>query len=293
MLHYKPSIGSRLFDITNVFVLVLCSVIMLFPFLYVLATSLSPMEQVLRGGLILWPDKLTWDAYHTIFSNTHFVRSLWMSIVITVTGTFVNLVFTSLMAYPLAKKKLRGRNAILFLVVVTMLFSGGLIPTYLVVKNMHLLNTLWSVILPGAISAFNLIIMKNFFQSIPEELEEAARIDGCRSYGVLFRIVLPLSMPALATFTLFYAVGHWNSFFSAVMYINKTDLWPIQVLLRQMIIEGSVEQFQNASLEASAQVLPQTIKMAATIVATVPILLIYPFLQKHFAKGVLLGSVKG
>lgn len=293
MLHYKPSIGSRLFDIANVCILVLCSLVMLFPFLYVLATSLAPMEQVLRGGLILWPEKLTWDAYDTIFSNNHFVRSLWMSIVITVTGTFVNLVLTSLMAYPLAKKRLRGRNAILFLVVVTMLFSGGLIPTYLVVKNMHLLNTVWSVILPGAISAFNLIIMKNFFNSIPEELEEAARIDGCRNFGVLFRIVLPLSMPALATFTLFYAVGHWNGFFSAVMYINKTDLWPIQVLLRQMIIEGSVEQFQNASLEASSQVLPQTIKMAATIVATVPILLVYPFLQKHFAKGVLLGSVKG
>lgn len=266
---------------------------MLFPFVYVLATSLSPMEQVLRGGLILWPEKLAWDAYDTIFSNRNFVRSLWMSVVITVTGTFINLALTSLMAYPLAKKRLRGRNTILFLVVVTMLFSGGLIPTYLVVKNMHLLNTIWSVILPGSISAFNLIIMKNFFNSIPEELEEAARIDGCRNFGVLFRIVLPLSMPALATFTLFYAVGHWNNFFSAVMYINKPDLWPIQVLLRQMIIEGSVEQFQNASLEVSAQVLPQTIKMAATIVATVPILLIYPFLQKHFAKGVLLGSVKG
>ncbi|WP_409347154.1 carbohydrate ABC transporter permease [Paenibacillus sp. MBLB4367] len=292
-MHYKPSFGSRLFDIANVCILVLCSLVMLFPFVYVLATSLSPMEQVLRGGLILWPEKLSWDAYDTIFSNRHFVRSLWMSIVITVMGTFVNLVLTSLMAYPLAKKRLRGRNTILFLVVVTMLFSGGLIPTYLVVKNMHLLNTIWSVILPGAISAFNLIIMKNFFNSIPEELEEAARIDGCRNFGVLFRIVLPLSMPALATFTLFYAVGHWNGFFSAVMYINKTELWPIQVLLRQMIIEGSVEQFQNASLEASAQVVPQTIKMAATIVATVPILLIYPFLQKHFAKGVLLGSVKG
>lgn len=292
-MHYKPSFGSRLFDISNICILVFFSLVMLFPFIYVLATSLAPMEQVLRGGLILWPDKVTWDAYDTIFSNTHFVRSLWMSIVITVTGTFVNLVLTSLMAYPLAKKRLGGRNTILFLVVVTMLFSGGLIPTYLVVKNMHLLNTVWSVILPGAISAFNLIIMKNFFNSIPEELEEAARIDGCRNFGVLFRIVLPLSMPALATFTLFYAVGHWNSFFSAVMYINKSDLWPIQVLLRQMIIEGSVEQFQNASLEASSQVLPQTIKMAATIVATVPILLVYPFLQKHFAKGVLLGSVKG
>ncbi|NOU76019.1 ABC transporter permease subunit [Paenibacillus sp. LMG 31458] len=293
MLHYKPSIGSRAFDIGNVCILLLFSIITLIPFLYVTATSLAPLKQVLQGGLILWPETIDWGAYYTIFSNTHFVHSLWVSIFITVTGTFVNLLFTTLMAYPLSKKRLRGRGVILFLVVVTMLFSGGLIPSYLVVKNIHLLNTVWSVILPGAISAFNLIIMRNFFMSIPEELEEAARIDGCRNFGVLFRVVLPLSMPALATFTLFYAVGHWNNYFSAVMYINKSDLWPIQVLLRQMIIEGSVEQFQNAALEASAQVLPKSIKMAATIVATVPILIIYPFLQKHFAKGVLLGSVKG
>lgn len=293
MLLYKPSLGSKIFDIANVLILTLCSLITLLPFAYILATSLAPLSQVLRGGVILWPEQLTWDAYHAILTNRHFVGSLWVTTVITVIGTFVNLLVTSFMAYPLAKKRLKGRGIILFLVLFTMLFSGGIIPSYMIVKSLGLLNTAWSLILPGAISAFNLIIMKNFFQSIPEELEESARIDGCKNLGVLFRIVLPLSMPALATFTLFYAVGHWNSFFGAVMYITKSSLWPIQVVLRQMIIEGSTQEFQEALSDTDKQVLPSTIKMSAIIVATVPILLIYPFLQKHFAKGVLLGSVKG
>ncbi|WP_019537121.1 carbohydrate ABC transporter permease [Paenibacillus ginsengihumi] len=290
-MHYKPSLGSRLFDAANVAILIVFSLVTLFPFLYILATSLAPLQQVLRGGLILWPEEVTWDAYRTIFSNTHFVRSLMTTVFVTVVGTLTNLVFTVFMAYPLAKKRLKGRRTMLFLVVFTILFSGGMIPTYMVVKSVGLMNTVWSLILPGAISAFNLIIMKNFFQGIPEELEEAARIDGCKNLGVLFRIVLPLSMPALATFTLFYAVGHWNQFFAAVMYITKSNLWPIQVVLRQMIIEGSTQDFEVAMGELN--IIPATIKMAAIIVATVPILLVYPFLQKHFAKGVLLGSVKG
>jgi len=292
-LVYKPTPGSRLFDTANIVFLILCSLITLFPFVYILATSLAPLSQVLRGGLILWPERLTWDAYHTILTNRHFVGSLWITVVITLVGTFTNLLFTVFMAYPLAKKRLKGRRVILFLVLFTMLFSGGMIPSYMVVKSLGLLNTIWSLILPGAISAFNLIILKNFFQAIPEELEESARIDGCKNMGVLFRIVLPLSMPALATFTLFYAVGHWNSFFSAVMYVTKSELWPIQVVLRQMIIEGSTQEYQEALSSAEIQVLPATIKMAAIVVATVPILCVYPFLQKHFAKGVLLGSVKG
>jgi len=288
---YKPTFGSRLFNGANIVILTFCSLLTLFPFLYILASSLAPLQQVLRGGIILWPEKFTWDAYQMIFSNTHFVRSLYTTVYITIIGTVTNLLFTTLMAYPLAKKRLKGRGFIMFLVVFTILFNGGLIPTYIVVKSLGLINSVWSLILPGAISAFNLIIIKNFFQGIPEELEEAAKIDGSTNVGVLFRIVLPLSMPALATFTLFYAVGHWNQFFAAVLYITKSELWPIQVLLRQMIIEGSTQDFEVAAGELT--IIPTTIKMAAIIVATVPILLVYPFLQKHFAKGVLLGSVKG
>ncbi|WP_282942714.1 carbohydrate ABC transporter permease [Paenibacillus sp. RC67] len=290
-MHIKPTAGSRAFDVTNIVILTLCAFMTLFPFIYILATSLAPLQQVLRGGVILWPETFTWDAYQTIFTNTHFVRSLYTTFFITVVGTITNLLFTTFMAYPLAKKRLKGRRTILFLVVFTILFSGGLIPSYMIVKSFGLINSVWSLIIPGAISAFNLIIMKNFFQGIPEELEEAARIDGCKNLGVLFRIVLPLSMPALATFTLFYAVGHWNQFFAAVIYITKSNLWPIQVVLRQMIIEGSTQEFEQAMGEL--KIIPATIKMAAIIVATVPILFVYPFLQKHFAKGVLLGSVKG
>ncbi|WNQ10647.1 carbohydrate ABC transporter permease [Paenibacillus aurantius] len=288
---YKPTIGTRIFDVCNVLLLLFFAGVTLLPFLYILATSLAPLTQVLRGGVILWPESLTWDAYRTIFTNAHFVHSLYTTVILTVVGTLTNLVLTVFMAYPLAKKRLKGRRTILFLVVFTILFSGGMIPTYMVVKALGLMNTMGALILPGAISAFNLIIMRNFFQSIPEELEEAAKIDGCRNLGVLFRIVLPLSMPALATFTLFYAVGHWNQFFAAVMYITKSNLWPIQVVLRQMIIEGSTQDFEAAMGEL--KIIPATIKMAAIIVATVPILFVYPFLQKHFTKGVLLGSVKG
>lgn len=291
-MHYKPSIGSRIFDVCNVCLLLLTSVLTLFPFIYILATSLSPMEQVLRGGLILWPERITFDAYSIIFGTSAFVRSLWLTVAITIIGTFTNLLFTVFFAYPLAKKRLKGRQFILFLVLFSMLFNGGLIPSYLVVKELGMLNTIWSLIIPGAINAFNLIIMRNFFLSIPEELEEAARIDGCKNLGVLFRIVLPLSMPALAVFTLFYAVGHWNQFFSAILYITDGKLWPIQVLLRQMIIVGDTQNL-DASASAEMKLVPTTIKMAAIIVATVPILFVYPFLQKHFAKGVLLGSVKG
>lgn len=285
--------GDMIFRGINGFLLILCGTATLFPFLYVLAVSLSPMEQVMRGGLILWPEKFTWDSYSMIFSNSHFMQALWMTISITIIGTITNLALTVLMAYPLSKTRLKGRRIILFLVLFTMLFSGGMIPGYLVMKWLGLLNSFWSVIMPGAISAFNLIILKNFFQGIPEALEESARIDGCSHFGVLLKIVLPLSMPALATFTLFYAVGHWNQFFQSIMYVTNSNLWPIQVILRQMIIEGSTEEYQAAIANESLQVIPMTIKMAAIVVATVPILLVYPFLQKHFAKGVLLGSVKG
>ncbi|MBP1917399.1 putative aldouronate transport system permease protein [Lederbergia galactosidilyticus] len=292
MYHTKATLGSRIFDVANYIILTLCGLATLLPFIYIVAVSFAPLDQVLQGGLILWPKEFVLSAYETIFSNSSFIRSLWVTVLLTVIGTTTNILFTALMAYPLAKKTLKGRSVIMFLVLFTMLFSGGMIPTYMIVKWTGLINTIWSMILPTAISAFNLIIMKNFFQSIPGEIEESARIDGCSHFGVLFRIVVPLSMPAIATFTLFYSVTHWNQFFAAIIYIHDTDMWPIQVLLRQMIIIGSTTEFQSVDA-GEIQVLPTTIKMAAIVVATVPILIVYPFLQKHFAKGVMLGSVKG
>ena len=198
------------------------------------------------------------------------------------------------MAYPLSRKDLDGRRIILLGVVFSMLFSGGMIPTFLVVKALGMINSYWSLLLPQAINAFNLIVLKNFFQQLPEGIEEAAKIDGCNELRILWQIVLPLSLPAIATFTLFYAVNHWNSFFQAILYINDNYKWPIQVWLRQIVILsqggiGDSETFDENYIVPPSQV----IKMAIIVISTVPIMCVYPFLQKHFAKGVLIGSVKG
>jgi putative aldouronate transport system permease protein len=283
--------GNRLFDALNHILLLVISLCCVLPFVYVLAVSFASPEEVAKGGMILFPKSWSLASYRYIFSTDTLIRSLGVSIYITVLGTLINLAFTSLMAYPLAKTQLRGRGIILLGVLFTMLFGGGMIPTYFVVKALHLTNSLWSLMIPSAISAFNLIVLKNFFQQIPDGLEDSAKIDGCNDLSVLIRIVLPLSLPAMATFGLFYAVSHWNQFFSAVLYINDNKKWPIQVLLREIVILAQ-SRIGDSSID-DTQVQPLTIRMAVIVFATVPILMVYPFLQKHFAKGVMLGSVKG
>lgn len=288
------TIGSITFDCINYSLLLLFALAAGIPFIYTIAGSFSTAQELLEKGFILFPTKFSLEAYQYIFSTSTLIRSLLVTIFITIMGTLFNLVFTVLMAYPLAKKELKGRNTIMLLIIFSMLFSGGMIPSFLVVKVLGLLNTYWAVIIPGAINSFNLIVIKNFFQQLPEGLEESAQIDGCNDLQILMRIVLPLSTPALATFSLFYAVGHWNTFMSAVLYINDSTKWPIQVLLRQIVIlaQGGIGDSSDFSPEYVAPP-AETIKMAVIVVSTVPILLVYPFLQKHFTKGVLLGSVKG
>ncbi|MBD0379517.1 carbohydrate ABC transporter permease [Paenibacillus sedimenti] len=290
-MNYDKTFGNRMFDAVNYTLLLIIAVVCVLPFVYVLAISFTSPSEVAKGGLILFPKEWSLSAYKYIFSTDTLMRSMLVSIYITVVGTFINLLFTALMAYPLAKKQLRGRQTILLAVLFTMLFSGGMIPTYFVVKGLHLTNTLWSLMIPSAISAFNLIVLKNFFQEIPDGLEDSAKIDGCTDLGVLFRIVLPLSLPAMATFGLFYAVAHWNQFFNAIIYINDNAKWPIQVLLREIIMLAQSRIGDTGFDEAEIQ--PLTIRMAVIVFATLPILIVYPFLQKHFTKGVLLGSVKG
>ncbi|TVY09439.1 carbohydrate ABC transporter permease [Paenibacillus cremeus] len=285
------TLGNKIIDGLNYVLLTLIGVITVVPFIYILAVSFTAPHIVAQGGFILYPKEFSLAAYKYILSTSALTHSMGVSIYITVLGTAINLLLTSLMAYPLAKTTFRGRNVILLGVVFTMLFSGGLIPTYFVVKALHLTNSLWSLMIPSAISAFNLIVLKNFFQQIPDGLEDSAKIDGCNDVGVLFKIVLPLSMPALATFGLFYAVGHWNQYFNAIMYINDNTKWPVQVLLREIVINAQSRIGDTGFDESEIQ--PLTIKMAAIVFATIPILLVYPFLQKHFAKGVMLGSVKG
>ncbi|PWV90543.1 carbohydrate ABC transporter membrane protein 2 (CUT1 family) [Paenibacillus cellulosilyticus] len=290
---YRTPAGIT-FDVFNYIVLGLFATAAILPFLYVIAGSFASDAELTKRAVFLIPETFTLNAYKFIFSTDTIVKSIGVSIYVTTIGTLVNLAFTVTMAYALAKRGLMGRNLVLNLVIFSMLFGGGMIPTYLVIRDLHLLDTYWALMLPGAINAFNLIIVKNFFQELPPELEEAARIDGCTEIGLLLRIVLPLSAPVLATFTLFYAVGHWNDFFSSLLYLNDPQKWPLQVLLRQIVLLSQAAAGDLNSMDPNFVKPPeQSIKMAVIVVGTVPILMVYPFLQKHFAKGVLLGSVKG
>ncbi|MBD0381846.1 carbohydrate ABC transporter permease [Paenibacillus sedimenti] len=288
------TVSGRLLDGINYLLLSLIAAACVIPFIYILAASVTDPQELLKKGFILIPTKFSLVGYQYILSTDVILSSLAVSVFITVAGTVANLLFTALMAYPLAQRDLMGSSLIMKLIVFSMLFSGGMIPTYLVVKETGLLDSPAALIVPGLISAFNLIIMRSFFQQLPDGLEEAARIDGCSDIGILFRIVLPLSAPVLASLALFYAVGHWNSYFNAILYINESKFWPIQVWLRQIVILaqggiGDSTQFGEDFVPPPAE----TIKMAVIVLSTLPILIVYPFLQKHFAKGALLGSVKG
>ena len=287
------SVGSRLFDVANYLFLGLVSLSMLLPFVYIIAGSFADSEQLLSQSMSFFPSKYSLAGYRYIFTTSTISWSVIVTIYITLLGTLINLVLTTLMAYALAKRQLPGKRIFMLLVLFTMLFNGGMIPTFLVVRSMGLLDTLWALMIPNAINAFNLIVLRSFFQNIPGELEEAAQIDGCSEPGLLPRIIIPLSLPAIATFGLFYAVNHWNTFFHALMYINDADKWPIQVWLRQIVIMSSGGVGDSQSMDDGVVPPAEVIKMAVIVVSTVPILMVYPFLQKHFAKGVMLGSVKG
>ncbi|MCY7794299.1 carbohydrate ABC transporter permease [Bacillus spizizenii] len=284
--------AGRVFDVCNILFLGGVGAITILPFLYIIAGSFATEAELAQRSFFLFPKTFTLDAYKYVFSTPTFIRSMGVSIFITVVGTAVQLFFTFTMAYPLAKRHVKGRNLLLNLVIFSMLFSGGMIPTYLVVKSLGLLDTYWALILPMAINPFNLIIIKNFFQQLPRELEESAKIDGCSEIGVFWRIALPLSKPVIATFALFYAVGIWNDFFHALLYINDSAKWPLQMVLRQVTILSDLTATNGDTMQNTVPP-EQGIKLAVIVIATLPILAVYPFLQKHFAKGMLIGSVKG
>ncbi|ASS70251.1 carbohydrate ABC transporter permease [Bacillus atrophaeus] len=283
---------GRVFDVCNILFLGGVGAITILPFLYIIAGSFATEAELAQRSFFIFPKTFTLDAYRYVFSTPTFIRSMGVSIFITVVGTAVQLFFTFTMAYPLAKRHVKGRNLLLNLVIFSMLFSGGMIPTYIVVKSLGLLDSYWALILPMAINPFNLIIIKNFFQQLPRELEESAKIDGCSEIGVFWRIALPLSKPVIATFALFYAVGIWNDFFHALLYINDSAKWPLQMVLRQVTILSDLTA-ANGDMVQNTVPPEQGIKLAVIVIATIPILAVYPFLQKHFAKGILIGSVKG
>ncbi|NMB11907.1 MAG: carbohydrate ABC transporter permease [Firmicutes bacterium] len=282
--------GEKVFDVFNHIFLVILAAIMILPFLHVLAKSLSDEAAVMAGYVGIVPIGLNLRTYKYVVNNHEFLRSLYISIMVTGIGTFLHVLITSLVAYPLSRHYLVGRGPITFLFVFTMLFSGGLIPTYLVVKNLRLVDTLGALIFPGVFSVFNMIILRNFFAAIPDSLEEAAKIDGCSHIGIFFRIILPLSMPAIATVCVYTAVGYWNNYFSALIYINSRNLYPLAMYLRQVVVDTS-SQLVDLNPEIS-NLNPQSVRNATVIASTVPILIVYPFLQRYFVTGIMLGAVK-
>ncbi|NEN84943.1 carbohydrate ABC transporter permease [Paenibacillus elgii] len=261
---------------------------MLIPFLNILAGSFSNGQAILQGKVTIFPVKFTLDNYIAVLKNVAIWKAFAITVWTTVFGTFMSLLFTSTMGYSLSKSHLKGRNIIIIMVIITMIFPAPLIPTYLVVKAYGMLDSLSALILPSLISAFNLVIMISFFKGIPQGLTEAATIDGCDEFRTYWKIILPVSLPSLTTVGLFYAVGYWNSYMSAIIYLRNPNLYTLQVKLRQLIIES------DAGSSASGMLMSvEGIKMATIIIATVPILLIYPLIQKHFIQGAMLGSVKG
>lgn len=282
--------AGKVFDVFNVVLLSTVGIIALLPFVYVIAGSFATELELATRSFFVWPETFSLRAYESILTSPAFLRAMVTTIAVTVVGTLIQLVLTASMAYPLSKGNLPARRTLLSLIVFTMVFSGGMIPTFLVVKDLGMLDTYWALILPMAINPFSLIIIKNFFEQLPAELEESAKIDGANEMQALWSIILPLSKPVLATFALFYAVGIWNDFMSPLLYINDNSMWTLQMFLRQVTVATDLSM-----LEADASQMPpaQGIKFAVIAVATLPILLVYPFLQKHFAKGMLIGSVKG
>jgi putative aldouronate transport system permease protein len=287
----KTSIGDRLFNIMNISLLALVAIVTFFPLYYVFVVSFTDPTEYLQKNFILFPQKWSLESYKYLLSTPSFAHSIGVSGYLAVVGTACSLVVTAALSYTLSRKRLRGRQLILLMILLTILFSPGMIPNYMVVRQFGLINSLWSLIIPALASGWNVILMKGFFDSVPAELEESAQIDGCNDLMIWFRIILPLSLPSLAAFGLFYAVGYWNQFFNALIYINDASKWPIQVMLQNMLLNAN-----NTELRADVTAVAppsETLKMAAVIIATVPILMVYPFLQKHFAKGAMVGSVKG
>lgn len=281
--------GDRVFDFANYALLSLVTAAVVFPLLYVVSVSLTPYSEVLKnGGFVVIPRQITFESYRIFLNDTLIPRAYGITLFITVVGTALNLLLTSLMAYPLSKRYLPGRTALLFLVAFTLLFNGGVVPTYLIVKMTGLVNSVWSMILPSVVWSFNLLIMKTFFEGLPQELDEAARIDGAGEWKILGRIVLPLSMPVMATVGLFYAVGHWNEFFQAIMYINDSSKYPLQVILRNILASSMMPP-----LDAEDVLPSESLQMSAVLLSALPIIVVYPFVQKYFTQGMLLGSVKG
>ena len=284
---------DKVFKIFTVLVVVIVGLCCLIPFLHIVAMSFSDKTAVMRGEVFLWPKGWDLSAYKAVFNNKGLMDSMWFTLFLKVAHTLICMVMTILCAYQLSRPDLKFKAPLLLYILLTLYFSGGMIPGYLNIKSLGLLNNFWVLILPGMLSTYNMILMKSFFQSMPRELEESAYVDGANDFVVLVRIVLPLSKAMLATLALFYAVGHWNGFMDAILYINDERLYTIQVRLRQLIQASQVNTMLEDIPEMKANLIAETVKASCLVFSMIPVMIVYPWLQKYFVKGVMIGSVKG
>ncbi|MDQ0916152.1 putative aldouronate transport system permease protein [Paenibacillus sp. V4I5] len=292
----QESRGDRLFLLGIYMLLTVVLIIVLFPLIFIISSSFSSPQAVVSGKVWLFPVDFTLEGYKAVFRNPQIVSGYSNSLFYAVAGTAVNVALTVMLAYPLARKTFYGRNFIMVLLVITMMFDGGLIPFYLVVKNLHMLDTRWAMILPGAMAVFQVIVARTFFQTtIPDEIAEAAELDGCSDIRFITSIVIPLSKPILAVLTLMYAVGHWNAYFDALIFLKSPNLFPLQIVLRNILILNTIDPTMVSKVDQmlAQQGLKDLLKYSLIVVASAPVLIIYPFVQKHFVKGVMIGSLKG
>lgn len=287
--------SSRWFGWLNAILLALFACATLLPFINILAVSFSSGRAINAGEVSVWPVDFNLDAYVNLIADGQLLVAMKNTVLITVVGTALNMLFTVIAAYPLSKRRLKGRNVMLMGVLFTMLFGGGLIPNFLLINALGLIDSYWGLWLPALISVYNMFVMKSFFEGLPEELEESAAIDGAKDLTILWKIILPLSLPVVAALTLFYAVGWWNSYMNVLIYIKSTDKVSLMVKLYQMLENVGSQMLNTTNGEGvlQATITPEGIRSASIVIAIVPILCVYPFLQKHFVKGVLMGSVKG
>ncbi|MFB7251000.1 carbohydrate ABC transporter permease [Microbacterium sp. NPDC056234] len=289
----RDSAGYRAFTIINTTLLVVVCLTMLYPFVTVLAQSFSSPGAIKAGQVSFWPVEFNVDTYAAVMGNGMFWRNYGNTVLYTVVGTAIAMALTTTYAYVLSKHHLRGRGVLIGAAVFTMFFNGGLVPNYVLISSLGMKNTMWAIVLPGAISVFNLLVMKSFFENLPHELEEAAQIDGLGWFGIFTRIVLPLSKAVIATMILFYSVAYWNDWFGAFLYLDKNELFPVTLFLRNIIAGASTAATESAAAGGSAADLNPNIQSVTMILTVIPILCIYPFVQRFFVSGVMLGSVKG
>ncbi len=293
-MRIKESRGERIFNVSNIIFLTALMIAMFYPFYYVLVASVSLPEAIVQNrGILYHPLGFTTMAYQKVLDNPMILISYANTLFVVIVGTIINLFLTSFGAYGLSRKGLYFRNQLMFLITFTMFFSGGLIPTYLLVKSLGLTDTRWALVIPNAISAWNLIIMRTYFLGLPDSLEESAKLEGANDITILFKIIIPISMPIVSVMVLFYGVAHWNAWFDAMIYLKKRELFPLQLILREILIISNTDNMMADSADINKQSLSEIIKYATIIVATLPILVLYPFLQKYFVKGVMIGAIKG